>query len=67
MYLQLAIVGRGEGNQTKTSSVGQTNLLALVLGLTFQRWPVEEQVTPVQEKAREPHPETDFGSWKMSL
>lgn len=51
MYLQLAIVGRGEGDQTKTSSVGQSNLLALVLGLTFQRWPVEEQVTPVQEKA----------------
>lgn len=67
MYLQLAIVGRGEGNQTKTSSVGQSNLLALVLGLTFQHWPMEEQVTSVLEKVREPHPETDFGSWNMSL
>lgn len=49
MYLQLAIIRQWEGNQTKTNSVGQDNLLAPVLGLNFQRWPVEAQLTPAQE------------------
>lgn len=67
MYLQLAIIRQLEGNQTKTSSMGQDNLLAPVLGLNFQRRPVEEQVTPAQEWAHDPPPETNFGSRKRSL
>lgn len=49
MHLQLATVGQEEENQTNPSSMGQDNLLDPVLGLDFQRRPVEEQITPAWE------------------
>lgn len=49
MHLPLTIVGQWAGNPTKASSEGQDKLLDPVLGLDFQPWPVEEQITRAWE------------------